>query len=331
MAITKTIIKNRLQNGEDIGLSMEVINRQLCDNNIINMFVTAWLGVLEISTGNLVYINAGHNPPLVSRGSPFEFLVSPPDLVLAGMDNTRYHSRHIRLQAGDTLFLYTDGIVEAADRNMEFYGKERLQSFLNANSGKPLRELLHDLRHDIYAHTSGAEQSDDITMLAIRIYENGGAGNSLTLQASISCLDAFTAFIGKMLDSAACPRRERGQIELAAEEAFVNIAHYAYRSDEDGIEYLETPDHQNEVTVDCRVQPAHGANTMTLTFSDRGRPFNPLEHADPDINLPLDEREIGGLGLLIIKKTMDTIQYRRENDVNCLEFSKSWKCHKEEQ
>jgi len=175
MAIAKTIIKNRLQSGEVIESALDNINRELCDNNIMDMFVTAWICVLEISSGSLTYINAGHNPPLIMRyGNEFDFLVSPPDLVLAGMDDTRYHARRMELKPGDMLFLYTDGIVEAENAKGEFYGKERLKAFLNANSGIPLRTLIDRFRDDIAAFANGAEQSDDITMLALRICGPGG-------------------------------------------------------------------------------------------------------------------------------------------------------------
>jgi len=176
MAIAKTIIKNRLQSGEDIESALGIINRELCDNNNMDMFVTAWICVLEISSGRLVYVNAGHNPPLVMRhGHGFDFLVSPPDLVLAGMDDTRYHSNRIQLMPGDMLFLYTDGIVEAENAGGDFYGKERLKAFLDANAGMPLRTLIDRFRDDIAAFAGGAGQSDDITMMALRICAPGGS------------------------------------------------------------------------------------------------------------------------------------------------------------
>jgi len=174
MAIAKTIIKNRLQNWEDIESALGNINRELCDNNIMDMFVTAWICVLEISSGSLAYINAGHNPPLVMRhGKGFDFLVSQPDLVLAGMDGTRYSKRMTGLDPGDILFLYTDGITEAENVKGEFYGKNRLKVFLDTNSSLSPREMIDKLRDDITAFADGAEQSDDITMLALRA---GGQG-----------------------------------------------------------------------------------------------------------------------------------------------------------
>jgi sigma-B regulation protein RsbU (phosphoserine phosphatase) len=283
----------------------------------MDMFVTAWICVLRISSGELVYINAGHNPPLVMRhGSGFGFLVSPPDLVLAGMDDTRYHSRRMRLRPTDMLFLYTDGITEAENAEDEFYGKERLKAFLDANANMPLRALIDKFRDDIAAFAGGAEQSDDITMMVLRICAPAGlaaSGGSITLKAGLEDMEKLIAFIGKELDAAGCPDRERGQIELAVEEVFVNIANYAYDKENPG-----------EAVVECGVIPAPDGAEVTVVFRDRGRPFNPLERVDPDTHAPLEDRKIGGLGLLIVKKTMDTIYYSRENDVNRLEFSKSW-------
>jgi sigma-B regulation protein RsbU (phosphoserine phosphatase) len=336
MAITKTIIKNHVQREEDPAIAMEIVNRQLCDNNIADMFVTAWLCILEISSGRLVYINAGHNPPLVKHGDQdFVFLVSPPDLVLAGMDDTSYHCREMQLESGDMLFLYTDGIVEAEDSNGAFYGKERLRDFLNANASQTLRELIPCLRSDIATFAGGAEQSDDITMLAICVcvgrciqgcgrvcrysHIQGCRERSITLSADMNSLESLMAFIGTELDAGDFPAQIREKIELATEEIFVNIINYAYAEKES--------QGGGEAIVDSKLEPTADGAKITLTFSDSGRPFNPLEYPEPDVNLPLEKREIGGLGLLIIRKTMDTIQYSRENGVNRLELCKSW--HKE--
>ena len=314
MAITKTIIKNRLQGGEDPELAMELINHRLCENNIMNMFVSAWICVLEISSGRVVYINAGHNPPLIKQGAHgYDFLVSPPDLVLAGMDDTRYHSRRMRLNPGDTLFLYTDGVVEAMNPDGALYTKDRLRDYLDRNAELPLHELLPGLRADIAGFEGGAEQSDDISMLALRICEDPDLPHRLTLQASIDNLSELNDFIGKELDTAGCPLRERRQIELAAEEIFVNIANYAYKGDE-----------SKEMVVASCLQPEPNRMVISLAFSDWGSPFNPLEFAEPDTSAPLEDRKEGGLGLLLVRKTMDTIYYSREGDTNRLEIKKSW-------
>jgi sigma-B regulation protein RsbU (phosphoserine phosphatase) len=310
MAITKTLVKNHLQAGEDADLALENINRQLCNKNTADMFVTLWLGLLEISSGLLRYINAGHNPPLIKRGdSNFDFLISPPDLVLAGMDETIYRQRETSLARGDTLFLYTDGITEAENTAGNFYGKERLRAFLNSRGNFPVKELLPELRSDIEAFSGGAEQSDDITMLALRL----GQAARITLKADTELLGELIGFIGREMEAAGCPEKVRGQIELAGEEIFVNIARYAYQNGEEG-----------EVLVSCETGRTDTGTAAVISFNDRGRPFNPLEHAEPDIGLPLDKRPVGGLGLLMVKRTMDTVKYHYSNGTNHLKIGKSW-------
>jgi len=321
MATTKTIIKNQLQSRNNLELALEITNKELCLSNTTGMFVTMWLCVLEISTCSLTYVNAGHNPPMLLRGKQtgdrgFDFLVSQPDLVLAAMEDTRYNCHRIQLEKGDMLFLYTDGIVEAEDSDGGFYGKERMKTFLDANASQSLRKILSNFRNDIEIFTNGIEQSDDITMLALRISNTTeSAQPQLTIGADISNLSILTEFIGRELKAANCPARERGHVELAAEEIFVNIANYAYR---DG-------DRANgDVTVNCRTRDIHGKTEVTFAFSDRGCPFNPLEHSEPDITLPIEKREPGGLGILIARKIIDIIHYSREDGANRLEFIKSW-------
>jgi anti-sigma regulatory factor (Ser/Thr protein kinase) len=154
-------------------------------------------------------------------------------------------------------------------------------------------------------------------MLAIRICGGQPFSRSITLKADIADLEALNTFIVTELDSAHCPQESRAQIELAAEEVFVNIARYAYSDGAGG-------SNAGEVLVNYRLVSSPETMTMTLVFKDWGIAFDPLEHPDPDINLPLEEREPGGMGILIVKKTMDTIAYSREDGVNRFEFSKSW-------
>jgi sigma-B regulation protein RsbU (phosphoserine phosphatase) len=247
------------------------------------------------------------------------------------MEDTRYHRREVRLQGGGMLFLYTDGIVDAvASTGMVLYGKERLKAFLDANARLPLRELLSGIGGDIAAFSSGAEQADDITMLALRLPqnpENYSRCSSITLNACFAEFPALANFIAAELDKASCPAKARGQIELAVEEIFVNIVNYAYHDQpETGEKEMEIGELQSvgEVTVECVTGAESNRTTMTLSFTDSGCPFNPVEYAAPDTGMPLEERQPGKLGILIVRKTMDTIFYSREKGVNCLRISKSW-------
>jgi sigma-B regulation protein RsbU (phosphoserine phosphatase) len=324
MAITKTMIKNYLQSGEAADLALENINRQLCHNNLAGMFITVWLGVLEISSGRLSYINAGHNPPLLkNRDKPAAFFVSPPDLVLAGRDDTVYHCREAHLADGDTLFVYTDGISEAEDVDGYFFGKERLRHFLDVHNSLSLRELLPALSAEIADFSAGAEQSDDITMLALRIVREHAGFRSITLRAQVGELEKLTGFIDRELEKEACPAKTRGQIELAAEELFVNIARYAYKNNAEDTRQPSLSE-KFEVVVACGIERTPDKTTMILSFVDQGEPFDPLTHIDPDLTGPLDQREVGGLGVLIVKSVVDTIEYNYNEGMNRLKITKSW-------
>lgn len=175
MVIAKTLIKNHAQNKEEPGDVFTHTNEQLCEGNDAGLFVTAWMGILEISTGQFIYVNAGHNPPLLRHaGGGFEWLKSRPGFVLAGMEGVRYRENVMRLVPGDCLYLYTDGVTEATDGNQELFGEERLLAALNDQPGLPVHELLPKIKGCIDAFVGEAEQFDDITMLGLEYREKRG-------------------------------------------------------------------------------------------------------------------------------------------------------------
>jgi sigma-B regulation protein RsbU (phosphoserine phosphatase) len=173
MVISKTLIRGEMTGGEDLGEVITAVNRQLCGSNDENMFVTAWAAVLEISTGTLAYVNAGHNPPLVKRAEAgFEYIKEQhPAMALAVMPETNYRRNRIKLSPGDSLYLYTDGVTEAMDTSMSLYGEDRLKRVLNASPSVDPEKLLVFLINDIKNFVGSTSQSDDITMLGIHINE----------------------------------------------------------------------------------------------------------------------------------------------------------------
>jgi len=312
MAIAKTLIKNNLKNADNPDIAMNNINQQLYNINSEAMFVTIWLGILQLSSGRMKFINAGHNPPFIKKGEDsFQLLQTPPDLVLAAMGDTQYRCREVRLDDGDILFLYTDGITEATDKQGHFFGTKRLLSFMDANAGLPPKQLLPALRACIEEYSDGAQQYDDITILALR-YDREKIMRTLRITAEPEELAKLISFIGYDLDAGACPEKIRGQIELAVEEIFINIANYAYHN------YME------EVLVSCGITRFDGKVTITVNFADSGEPFNPLEFEEPDLSLPLEKREVGGLGILMVKRIMDNISYEYDDGMNHLIIKKSW-------
>lgn len=168
MVIAKTLIKDHTLLGESPSEIFTKVNDQLYESNGADMFVTAWLGILEISTGKLTYVNAGHNPPVIKHGNnEYEFMKQRPGLVLAGLDGINYRQAEVDLEPGDKIYLYTDGVTEAQDLSEELYGEKRLLDVLNKNLDTNVFDLLPKIREDIQEFVGNAEQFDDITMVGV--------------------------------------------------------------------------------------------------------------------------------------------------------------------
>ena len=311
MMTAKTIIKDLAESGMAVNDIFTKANEKLCENNEADMFVTAWMGILDLRTGILKFANAGHNPPVLKRADgSFEYLRSRAGFVLAGIDGFRYRVNELQLNPGDRLFLYTDGVPEATNAQSELYGEERLLDFMNRNSTVPAIELLPALKADIDAFVGEAPQFDDITMLMFdyRPTEGGEQMKSKTFPAKVDALMDVLGFVEDMLESCECSMKNQTAICVALEEVFVNVANYAY-GEENG-----------DVTLDISFNEA--SRNVTFRMTDGGVPFDPLQMPDPDITLSVEERQIGGLGIFIVKKTMDTVRYNHENGKNILTMIK---------
>ncbi len=170
MMTTKTLLQTFAKTGIPPAAVLDEVNRQLCENNEAGMFVTAWIGLYQLSTGQLVYANAGHNPPYLRRAcEEFSPITARPGFVLAGIESIHYTQIEITLKPGDLLFLYTDGVTEATNASGQLYGEKRLQTTLNQLATSELPSLLAGVKADIDLFTAGEPQFDDITMLALRI------------------------------------------------------------------------------------------------------------------------------------------------------------------
>ncbi|MDD3214336.1 MAG: PP2C family protein-serine/threonine phosphatase, partial [Eubacteriales bacterium] len=174
MMTSKTLLRTLAKTGLSPAEVLNEANARLCENNDADMFVTAWIGLLQISTGRLVYANAGHNPPLLRRkGNLFAYLKVQPGFVLAGLESVRYEQTGTTLEPGDLLYLYTDGVTEATNPSEQLYGEQRLQATLDQLDTGNLKALLLGVKADIDAFADGAAQFDDITMLALRVDGRG--------------------------------------------------------------------------------------------------------------------------------------------------------------
>lgn len=169
MVRTMYLIENHLKFDENLSQVVEKVNNLAYERNKEELFVTAWLGKLNLKSGKLSYVNAGHNQPLIKHASNnFEFMDTRPNLVIGGIEDIKYREYEIDLNDGDMIFLYTDGITEANDNYNEFYGENRLREIINKNKNEKLSDIIIEVNKDIDNFCNNHEQFDDTTMMIIK-------------------------------------------------------------------------------------------------------------------------------------------------------------------
>ena len=310
MMRAKTAIRTLAESGQGPAEVLERANSMLCDGNDAEMFVTAWLGVIDLKTGQMKCANAGHEYPAVMRaGGGYELIRDRHGLALAAMDGMKYKEYEIQLNPGDRIFVYTDGVPEAINSGTEQYGTERMLRALNRAAKATLKGGLSSVLEDLAAFVGKEDQFDDITMLSFTyIGPEKAVSNvkTLGLEAKVQNLEQVLGFIRQNLEEAGAAPRPLNQILIAAEEIFVNISSYAYG--------------KGTGTAEIRMTAENGS--AEIEFRDSGSPFDPLAKADPDVTLPAEERQIGGLGIFMVKKSMDDVLYRYEDGKNILTIRK---------
>lgn len=299
MMRAKMTIKTLAESGADVHVILSKANGKLCEENEAGMFVTTWLGIVDMKTGMLSYANAGHNPPLLKRRQgTFGYLKSQPNFILAGMDGAIYHKNEIQLLPGDELFLYTDGVTEAMNRNQELFGEARLQEVLNRASEANVEFRCKTVKNAIKRFVAGAEQFDDITMLAVR-FNSFQDDESIITQADDESIERVWDFINRQTKKADLNSKITNRAQLVVDEIYSNIRLYS------GAKMAQ---------VICLID----SECMTLTFKDDGVPFNPLNVKEPKVTAALEERDPGGLGLLMVKKMASDLSYVYEDGNNVL-------------
>ena len=178
MMISKVILQSCAMLGKSVVETLELTNQALCSNNTVEMFVTVWLGILEISTGKITAANAGHEYPALKKDGRFELLKDVHCFVIGGLDDVKYKEYEIQMEPGDKLFLYTDGVPEATDKEKKMFGTERMVASLNTDPDASPEEILWRISKDLKAFIKGEEQFDDVTMLCLEYKGNGNGDES---------------------------------------------------------------------------------------------------------------------------------------------------------
>ncbi len=309
MAVTRTLIRNSMLSGNTVDKTFTKMNAFLCNDNKEEMFVTAWLGILNLETGCLVYANAGHNPPLVCCNGKFEYMKMKPGFVLAAMDGYQYKQYELQLEPGDKIVLYTDGVTEATDINGNLYGNKRFVELANENKNKSPNEMIDVIYSDVNNFQKNVEQADDITVLAVEFNKKMNLfAYEKEFDSDRKRLDEAVAFVEAYLEELECSMKFIMQISTVVEEIFLNIVDYAYKID------------KGKVTV--AIGRDEIDNSLILRFTDTSYAFNPLELKNPDTNLSAEERSEGGLGIFMVKNIMDSLDYKRSDEKNILTVKK---------
>ncbi|MCF0225588.1 MAG: SpoIIE family protein phosphatase [Fibrobacter sp.] len=300
MVISKTIIKNNMLAGMSASEAFEKANNQLLEGNKEFMFVTAWMGVLELSTGNLTYVNAGHNPPVLSRfGGDFEFVKERSGFILAGRKDMKYKEFKMTLNAKDRLLIYTDGVTEAMNRSNEQFGEKRLMELMNHHESHSAEGMVNELNEHIKIFADGEEQSDDITILAIRYRGPTSMFQTNVSRKVVECksenVEVLSQFMEKTLEGRV-PPKYLSKANVVIDEIFSNAVKFSGSSDF----ALEISD------IDENATP----RSLNLRMVYGGVLYDVLtQPTPPDITLPAAERPIGGLGLFMVKKICSDVTY----------------------
>ncbi len=350
MMVARIILRTMTKNLKSVVDAFNKTNYALAKRNRLNMFVTVWAGIIDLRTGHIDFASAGHNPPVVRHNDgSVEFIPSKAGLVMAAMEDTVYKQQSYEMKKSDTLFLYTDGVTEATNSENKLFGDDRLLETIKKSGDLDTANTCTFVKKEIDKFVQDVPQFDDITMLAVKFngsdepvwerYEKTidvSGNNKGELKSFVEDIltpmdgakkmqmqdaweryekivdvipenqDILTAFVEGILAPMDGSMKSQMQINIAIDEIYSNIVKFSGAT---------------RVTLIVEVRKA--TLTARLTFIDNGKPYDPIKQADPDITLPAEEREIGGLGIFIVKKTMDSVSYRRNGENNELAITKT--------
>lgn len=306
MMVTNILITEIAKAGGTPGQILTEVNDRICAHNQADMFVTLWLGILEISTGKVIAANGGHDDAAIYHKDTgtFDLLKTKHGFLVGTMPGIKYKDFEFQIAKGDKIFLYTDGVPEATNADKKMFTLDNMLRTLNVNKNKSAQKIIEGVKESAFKFVGDAPQFDDMTMLCIELGKD--ESKEIIVDAKTDNLSQVTSFISSFLKENNCSAKAEKQIILAVDEAFTNIANYAY----DG----------KDGKVDITIQQEN--NVVTIVMRDEGKLYDPLDKEDPDISLSAEDRQIGGLGVFLVKRNLDDVSYSYENNRNVLTMKK---------
>ena len=302
-AIAENLIRKHVQSAfdqDDLGDQLKVETADL---------ITAWIGIMDLKSGELFYVSAGADQPVINQDGQIRFLEEGQEYALIEAENREFKEYCIRLNKGDKIFLYSDSAIKAVNADNEFYGKTRLLNCLRSlGPNVNCQETVSAVRTDIDRFVGAVAQIYDLTLLAfdftsrikeIKIIER-------IFDATTDKLHEVIDFVEAELEKKDASMKAVTTIAVALEEMFVNIAHYAY------------PEGPGKATIGV----SFDGDDVIISLKDNGIYFDPLDKEDPDVTARAEDREIGGLGIFMVKNSMDHCTYERRGNENYFEMRK---------
>ena len=312
MAVTKTLIESHAADDWSPASIMTAVNDELTVHNESSMFVTIFLCILDLRTGELVYTNAGHNPPYIkTRDGDLITLDQRHGMVAGAVAGVTYGEDRRRLGSGDYVILFTDGVTEAMSPERELYSDEALERLLGESTMVSSEQGVGLIYDSVVAHQGSAEQSDDITILTVAfegMVDLELARLEVVVANKLEDIGAALALIGEFVESNRLGDDIRRPVLLAVDDLLNNIVNYAYQDEEA---------HEISVVVNL------SSRRVSVTVSDDGMPFNPFGAEVPDISTLLEVREAGGLGIHLVRTLMDEYRYERRARRNIVIIAKN--------
>ena len=314
MAVGRAVLRSAANQHPDPSNAVASTNDQLCGMNPKELFITAFFGVIDLELGTLTYVNAGHDPPYLLRPNEDpEMIPHTGGIALGVLPELNYAETTIPLDPGTALYLYTDGITEAENATGQQFGRDRLEQRLREANGDGPRSLMDGILVDLREFTGDAKQFDDITCLAVQFV--GGAlpesyipgrgephlasgWRRMVVQPQLeTSLPRVAAFVERFAEAQGFSAAQIYRINLALDELLTNTIEHGFRG--------------REQEADISVALHSEGDTVVVRYEDNGPEFNPLRATEQDLELELEERPIGGLGLQLISSTFDAVSYER--------------------
>lgn len=312
MAVIHTMFRMASAHENQPARIMQTINETACEGNDSNIFVTMFIGVLDLPTGHLRYCNAGHDKPVIMENGQWTIENCKANLPIGLFKDFKYVMEETMLDNHAMLFLYTDGLTEAMNLERKQFGLDCVMEVLKERDDLNLKpeELVKQMRQAVVRFCRGAERSDDLTMLAIR-YEKVSREmvleESILLQNDVKQVKTLNAFVVQVTERLGIETKIAKEIKLAVEEAVVNVMDYAYPPG---------------VTGDINVHAKSDGQWLKFVIIDNGVAFDPTEKEKADTTLSAEDRPIGGMGILLVRELMDSINYERTDGKNVLTLKK---------